>query len=319
MAEDNRKKVGKVIARAWLDKDFHARLMKDPHAVLTEAGIHVKGKVHVHQSTRHRSPSRAAEAARRARRARSQAEGKAGNLLPRSAAVLTIAPELCSTGEGAVSRRGPQGRAAALLDVRRGGIRVVRFADWWWGGRVRRSTRAASSPRRAAGERMRDVGDRRSAARPRRRRSVWRSGTRSSRRSNTMVVFAIGRCWDGEPVLSLRPRRTTRVGDRRDDAQSGASVALCAPAPGRRRVSCWSRRGRADESRCTRRAASSWSRVLRRHTPRRRPPSVSARMRRSLRQRSGCCARQISCCRPPTMAKRPRTVTLMHEAGSFTT
>ena len=25
--------------------------MKDPQAVLTEAGIHVKGKVHVHQST----------------------------------------------------------------------------------------------------------------------------------------------------------------------------------------------------------------------------------------------------------------------------
>jgi hypothetical protein len=51
MAEDNRKKVSKVIARAWLDKDYHARLMKDPQAVLTEAGIHVKGKVHVHQST----------------------------------------------------------------------------------------------------------------------------------------------------------------------------------------------------------------------------------------------------------------------------
>jgi hypothetical protein len=51
MAEDNRKKLGKVIARAWLDKDFHARLMKDPQAVLEEAGIHVKGKVHVHQNT----------------------------------------------------------------------------------------------------------------------------------------------------------------------------------------------------------------------------------------------------------------------------
>ena len=51
MAEDNRKKVGKVNARAWLDKDYHARLMKDPQAVLAEAGVHVKGKVHVHQST----------------------------------------------------------------------------------------------------------------------------------------------------------------------------------------------------------------------------------------------------------------------------
>jgi hypothetical protein len=51
MAENDRKKLGKVIARAWLDKDFHDRLLKDPHAVLTEAGIHVKGKVHVHEST----------------------------------------------------------------------------------------------------------------------------------------------------------------------------------------------------------------------------------------------------------------------------
>jgi hypothetical protein len=51
MADDNRKKLGKVIARAWMDKDFRARLMKDPHAVLTEAGIHVHGKVHVHENT----------------------------------------------------------------------------------------------------------------------------------------------------------------------------------------------------------------------------------------------------------------------------
>ena len=51
MAEDNRKKLGKVIARAWLDKDFHAKLLKDPQAVLAEAGIHLKGKVHVHQNT----------------------------------------------------------------------------------------------------------------------------------------------------------------------------------------------------------------------------------------------------------------------------
>jgi hypothetical protein len=51
MAEDNRKKLGRVIARAWMDKDYHARLTRDPHAVLTEAGIHVKGKVHVHQNT----------------------------------------------------------------------------------------------------------------------------------------------------------------------------------------------------------------------------------------------------------------------------
>ena len=51
MADDNRKKLGKVIARAWVDKEYHARLLKDPHAVLTEAGVHVKGKVHVHENT----------------------------------------------------------------------------------------------------------------------------------------------------------------------------------------------------------------------------------------------------------------------------
>ena len=51
MADDNRKKLGKVIARAWVDKDYHARLLRDPQAVLTEAGIHVKGKVHVHENT----------------------------------------------------------------------------------------------------------------------------------------------------------------------------------------------------------------------------------------------------------------------------
>lgn len=51
MAENDRKKLGKVIARAWLDKSFHDRLVKDPHAVLSEAGIDVKGKVHVHQNT----------------------------------------------------------------------------------------------------------------------------------------------------------------------------------------------------------------------------------------------------------------------------
>ena len=50
MADENRKKLGKVIARAWVDKDYHARLLRDPHAVLTEAGIHVKGKVHVHEN-----------------------------------------------------------------------------------------------------------------------------------------------------------------------------------------------------------------------------------------------------------------------------
>ena len=81
MAEDNRKKIGKVIARAWLDKDFHARLMKDPHAVLTEAGIHVKGKGSRPPEHGCRPPSRDSEASRRARRTRTEAEGKAGNLL----------------------------------------------------------------------------------------------------------------------------------------------------------------------------------------------------------------------------------------------
>lgn len=97
MAEDIRKQVSKVVARAWLDKDFHARLMKDPHAVLTEAGIHLKGKVHVHQSTdtdHHLViPQRPAALDEHVRKQKEK-PGTCSN----DPQLCTIVPELCSVG-----------------------------------------------------------------------------------------------------------------------------------------------------------------------------------------------------------------------------
>lgn len=41
MKEDHRKKMGKVIAKAWTDPEFKKKLQSDPHAALAEAGISV--------------------------------------------------------------------------------------------------------------------------------------------------------------------------------------------------------------------------------------------------------------------------------------
>lgn len=41
MKEDHRKKMGKVIAKAWTDPAFKKKLQTDPHAALAEAGITV--------------------------------------------------------------------------------------------------------------------------------------------------------------------------------------------------------------------------------------------------------------------------------------
>ncbi len=43
----NKKKIAKVIAKAWLDPEYKKRLKKDPEAVLDEAGVKVSGKVRV--------------------------------------------------------------------------------------------------------------------------------------------------------------------------------------------------------------------------------------------------------------------------------
>ena len=42
-----RAKYGKVVAKAWSDSAFKAKLLKDPHAVLIEAGIEVPAGVSV--------------------------------------------------------------------------------------------------------------------------------------------------------------------------------------------------------------------------------------------------------------------------------
>jgi hypothetical protein len=41
MKEDHRKKMGKVIAKAWTDPEYKKKLHSDPHAALAEAGITV--------------------------------------------------------------------------------------------------------------------------------------------------------------------------------------------------------------------------------------------------------------------------------------
>ena len=38
---------GKVIARSWSDEDYKARLLDNPHAVLTEAGVDVPPDIDV--------------------------------------------------------------------------------------------------------------------------------------------------------------------------------------------------------------------------------------------------------------------------------
>lgn len=41
MSHETRKKVGKVIASAWMSDDYLAKLRTDPHAALAEHGIDV--------------------------------------------------------------------------------------------------------------------------------------------------------------------------------------------------------------------------------------------------------------------------------------
>ena len=102
MAEDNRKKIGKVIARAWLDKNFHERLMKDPHAVLSEAGVNVKGKVHVHlnSDTEHHLviPTRPAALDEHVRKHKE----KPGTC-SHDPQLCSIGPDLCSAGNGGLT------------------------------------------------------------------------------------------------------------------------------------------------------------------------------------------------------------------------
>jgi hypothetical protein len=98
MAEDNRKQISKVIARAWLDKDFHARLMKDPAAVLKEAGVNVKGKVHVHQSTdadHHLVIPKRPDALDEHVRKQKEKPGKCSD----DPQLCSIGPDLCSMGD----------------------------------------------------------------------------------------------------------------------------------------------------------------------------------------------------------------------------
>ena len=91
------KKISRVIARSWLDKDYHERLLREPHAVLTEAGITVKGKVHVHQNTEHDVhlvlPQRPATLDEHVRK---QHE-KPGTCA--DAQLCSFTPDLCSRGE----------------------------------------------------------------------------------------------------------------------------------------------------------------------------------------------------------------------------
>jgi nitrile hydratase alpha subunit len=49
--QERRRKIARVIANAWLDPAYHARLKKDPHAVLTEAGVDVPKNMRVVEDT----------------------------------------------------------------------------------------------------------------------------------------------------------------------------------------------------------------------------------------------------------------------------
>jgi hypothetical protein len=50
-AQERRRKIARVIANAWLDPAYHERLKKDPHSVLTEAGIKAPKHVRVIEDT----------------------------------------------------------------------------------------------------------------------------------------------------------------------------------------------------------------------------------------------------------------------------
>lgn len=48
---EHHQKMAKVLAKAWMDPAAMQRLKDDPKAVLSEAGIAVKGRVHVHHES----------------------------------------------------------------------------------------------------------------------------------------------------------------------------------------------------------------------------------------------------------------------------
>lgn len=50
-AQERRRKIARVIANAWLDPAYHERLKKDPHSVLTEAGITAPKHIRVVEDT----------------------------------------------------------------------------------------------------------------------------------------------------------------------------------------------------------------------------------------------------------------------------
>ena len=49
--QERRRKIARVIANAWIDPAYHARLKKDPHAVLTEAGLDAPKHIRVVEDT----------------------------------------------------------------------------------------------------------------------------------------------------------------------------------------------------------------------------------------------------------------------------
>ena len=49
--QERRRKIARVIANAWLDPAYHARLKKDPHGVLKEAGVDVPKTIRVVEDT----------------------------------------------------------------------------------------------------------------------------------------------------------------------------------------------------------------------------------------------------------------------------
>jgi len=49
--QEHLRKMNKIIARAWVDDDFKARLKADPAGVLKHAGLHTSDHVRVYEDT----------------------------------------------------------------------------------------------------------------------------------------------------------------------------------------------------------------------------------------------------------------------------
>lgn len=47
--DEHSKKIARVLAKAWVDPAYHARLSADPKAVLHEAGVSTSHKVMLHE------------------------------------------------------------------------------------------------------------------------------------------------------------------------------------------------------------------------------------------------------------------------------